>query len=192
MTGKFIVIEGLDGSGKTTQTGILINKLREKGIKAVNQAEPTSGEYGKMCRDVLGGRKQCAKSQLALLFTLDRIDHNLNKEDGINYHLENGETRLLNENLGRIAEILNVGTEELVLGYHPRRQTSTEDELADQYTGQITEIRKRYKAEIDTLTEEISRLRLENTELRRHIETQQDLIETKSELIVMLKKLAAR
>lgn len=92
MTGKFIVIEGLDGSGKTTQTGILINKLREKGIKAVNQAEPTSGEYGKMCRDVLGGRKQCAKSQLALLFTLDRIDHNLNKEDGINYHLENGET----------------------------------------------------------------------------------------------------
>ena len=107
-------------------------------------------------------------------------------------NLENGETRLLNENLGRIAEILNVGTEELVLGYHPRRQTSTEDELADQYTGQITEIRKRYKAEIDTLTEEISRLRLENTELRRHIETQQDLIETKSELIVMLKKLAAR
>lgn len=92
MTGKFIVIEGLDGSGKTTQTRILSEKLINKGIKVVNQAEPTPGEYGKMCREVLGGRKQCAKSQLALLFTLDRIDHNLNEKDGINYHIENGET----------------------------------------------------------------------------------------------------
>ena len=33
MKNKFIVIEGLDGSGKATQTAILVNKLSEKGIK---------------------------------------------------------------------------------------------------------------------------------------------------------------
>jgi len=31
MSGKFIVIDGTDGSGKTTQTEILINKLKEHG-----------------------------------------------------------------------------------------------------------------------------------------------------------------
>lgn len=90
--GKFIVIEGLDGSGKTTQTKILTEKLQKKGITVVNQAEPTSHEFGKMCREVLSGRKKIRKSQLALLFTLDRIDHNKNSEDGIEQNINSGNT----------------------------------------------------------------------------------------------------
>lgn len=90
--GKFIVIEGLDGSGKTTQTSIITEKLRAKGINVINQAEPTPHEFGKMCREVLSGRKKVTKSQFALLFTADRIDHNLNPEDGINMHVGKGDT----------------------------------------------------------------------------------------------------
>ena len=92
--GKFIVIEGLDGSGKTTQTKILAAKLRDKGISVVTHAEPTGGEYGKKCREILSGAKKCTKSELALLFTADRIDHNVNDVDGINMHIEKGETVL--------------------------------------------------------------------------------------------------
>lgn len=92
--GKFIVIEGLDGSGKTTQTKILAAKLREKGMRVVTHAEPTSGEYGRKCREILSGAKKCTKSELALLFTADRIDHNVNDADGINMHIDKGETVL--------------------------------------------------------------------------------------------------
>lgn len=92
--GKFIVIEGLDGSGKTTQTRILAAKLREKGINVVTHAEPTGGEYGRKCREILSGAKKCTKSELALLFTADRIDHNINEADGINMHIDKGETVL--------------------------------------------------------------------------------------------------
>lgn len=90
--GKFIVIEGLDGSGKTTQTKIITDKLTAKGITVVNQAEPTPHEFGRMCREALSGRRKCKKSQLALLFTADRIDHNVNEEDGIDVHLQKGDT----------------------------------------------------------------------------------------------------
>ena len=92
--GKFIVIEGLDGSGKTTQTKIIAEKLSQKGIKVVTHAEPTGGEYGKKCREILSGAKKCTKSELALLFTADRIDHNVNETDGINMHIDKGETVL--------------------------------------------------------------------------------------------------
>lgn len=90
--GKFIVIEGLDGSGKTTQTKILTEKLIKNGVNVINQAEPTPHAFGKMCREVLSGRKKCKKSQLALLFTADRIDHNVNEEDGITQHIQMGNT----------------------------------------------------------------------------------------------------
>ncbi len=90
--GKFIVIEGLDGSGKTTQTAIITEKLKAKGINVVNQAEPTPHEFGRMCREVLSGKKKVAKSQFALLFTADRIDHNINPEDGINMNIGKGNT----------------------------------------------------------------------------------------------------
>ena len=40
--GRFIVIEGIDGAGKTTQIELLANKLREEGRTVCVTAEPTA------------------------------------------------------------------------------------------------------------------------------------------------------
>lgn len=91
MEGKFIVIEGLDGSGKTTQRNLLVEHLLNKGIDVVSDAEPTKGYYGKICREILGGRLEMPKSALATTFVADRIDHN-QKEGGVFDMLGKGKT----------------------------------------------------------------------------------------------------
>lgn len=90
MRGKFIVLEGLDGSGKTTQIKLLGERLNREGLPCVVQAEPTGHEYGKICREILSGKKECSPTQFALLFTVDRIEHNINETDGIMQYLDRG------------------------------------------------------------------------------------------------------
>ena len=46
MSGKFIVIEGLDGSGKTTQIRLLSKRLKDMGRSVAETAEPTSNATG--------------------------------------------------------------------------------------------------------------------------------------------------
>lgn len=73
--GTFIVIEGLDGSGKTTQAKILARKLRQS-YNAVFTAEPSHGKIGKFIRNrILYGETRPPVSVEALLFAADRIDH---------------------------------------------------------------------------------------------------------------------
>jgi len=73
--GTFIVIEGLDGSGKTTQAKILAHKLR-KSHDAVFTAEPSRGKIGTFIRNrILYGETRPPVSVEALLFAADRIDH---------------------------------------------------------------------------------------------------------------------
>jgi dTMP kinase len=75
MKGAFIVIEGLDGSGKTTQAKLLARALR-KSHDAVFTAEPSQGKIGKFIRSrILYGEKRDPASVEALLFAADRIDH---------------------------------------------------------------------------------------------------------------------
>ncbi|WP_292460693.1 dTMP kinase [Methanothermococcus sp.] len=69
MDNKFIVFEGIDGSGKTTQSKLLSEKINGKYT-----FEPTNGEIGKLIRNILNGKK-CEKETLALLFAADRIEH---------------------------------------------------------------------------------------------------------------------
>ena len=88
--GKFIVIEGLDGSGKTTQAKLLTELLSFDGIPVILQKEPTPHKFGKMCREILSGEVPMSKSQLALLFVADRIEHNINADDGIEKLLNEG------------------------------------------------------------------------------------------------------
>ena len=52
--GKFIVFEGIDGAGKTTQIGLLEQYLKTKGIPAVTTAEPTDLPEGKLLRRAPG------------------------------------------------------------------------------------------------------------------------------------------
>lgn len=90
--GKFIVFEGIDGSGKSTQIKMLRQKLRKKGIKTIATKEPTDGPIGAMLRQILSGRMEADYKVIAALFLADRIDHLVNKNDGIIKHIESGTT----------------------------------------------------------------------------------------------------
>ncbi len=73
--GAFIVIEGLDGSGKTTQAKLLARALRHSH-RAVFTAEPSQGKIGKFIRNnILYEEKRAPTSVEALLFAADRVDH---------------------------------------------------------------------------------------------------------------------
>ncbi len=74
--GKFIVFEGLDGSGKSTQLKRLEQRLRAMGRRIWRTAEPTDGEIGRRIREALSGEKPCSTAELAALFLADRIAHN--------------------------------------------------------------------------------------------------------------------
>ncbi|MBS7606773.1 MAG: dTMP kinase [Candidatus Bathyarchaeia archaeon] len=74
--GKLICIEGLDKSGKTTQSHLLVEALRSLGFDAVYTTEPSGGEIGRFIeRYVLRRRRRISASIEALLFAADRIDH---------------------------------------------------------------------------------------------------------------------
>lgn len=73
--GKFIVIEGLDGSGATTQINLLVGYLRKKGIKAFETKEPTDNVIGGLVRGALTGVYQLPEVTLQLLFSADRGHH---------------------------------------------------------------------------------------------------------------------
>ena len=73
--GTFICIEGLDGSGKTTQAKLLAKNLR-KSHNAVYTAEPSHGKIGTFIRNsYLYGEKRLSSVIEALLFAADRIEH---------------------------------------------------------------------------------------------------------------------
>jgi dTMP kinase len=73
--GAFICLEGLDGSGKTTQAKLLTEKLR-KSHSAVYTAEPSHGKIGTYIRNrCLYGEKRLSTIVEALLFAADRIEH---------------------------------------------------------------------------------------------------------------------
>src|SRR5215470_7031047 len=88
--GKFIVIEGLDGSGKTVKSKILADHLKGCGLKVNLSFEPTSGPIGAIIRQVLVGRLQVDPKTLAALYAADRLDHITNSVNGIAKHLKDG------------------------------------------------------------------------------------------------------
>ena len=75
---KFIVLEGLDGAGTTTQAALLHEHLEKLKTKSLLTREPTDSPIGRLIRDVLAGRKmrhQLSERELALLFAADRLEH---------------------------------------------------------------------------------------------------------------------
>ena len=87
--GRFIVIEGIDGAGKTTQIELLASRLRASGRTVCITAEPTASVSGGLLRDALGGISERTPCEMAALFVLDRIFHNVNP-NGINAMIEKG------------------------------------------------------------------------------------------------------
>lgn len=69
--GKFITIEGLDGSGKSTQLQKLAKVLRSEGLEVVITREPGGTDIGEKIRQVLlhtGTANLAPLAELALMF----------------------------------------------------------------------------------------------------------------------------
>lgn len=94
--GKFIVFEGLDGSGTSTQSHLLQSALVADGKKVHLTCEPSPGPIGNMIRQAMQGRIIFSKKneefdqQMAYLFAADRYDHLNNPVDGILKLIEDG------------------------------------------------------------------------------------------------------
>jgi len=74
--GVFICVEGLDGCGKTTQTRLLVERLKKKGYDAIYTAEPSRGKIGKFIKEYcLHGETRVSSIVEALLFAADRFEH---------------------------------------------------------------------------------------------------------------------
>jgi dTMP kinase len=74
--GTFICVEGLDGCGKTTQTKLLVRRLKKKGYNVTYTAEPSRGEIGNFIKKYcLHGVKRVSSVVEALLFAADRFEH---------------------------------------------------------------------------------------------------------------------
>jgi dTMP kinase len=81
--GKLIAFEGIDGSGKSTQIKLLAEKLKERQLDYYLTMEPTDSPIGSLIRQVLVGEMKTDNKVVAALFVADRLDHLLNKDNGI-------------------------------------------------------------------------------------------------------------
>jgi dTMP kinase len=79
-SGKFIVIEGLDGSGKSAQIDLVINYLKGKNKEVVITKEPTiDSEAGRKIKQALRGEIKVEPLELQKLYVQDRKEHLENK-----------------------------------------------------------------------------------------------------------------
>jgi len=86
--GRFIVLEGIDGAGTTTQTHRIAEHIRSQRRVVHTTREPSDGPVGHLLRLALGGRLDLGPAHtMALLFAADRLDH-VNQE--IRPHLRDG------------------------------------------------------------------------------------------------------
>ncbi len=77
--GLFVVLEGLDGCGLTTQSVRLVEYFSRKGTKAYLTKEPTDNVIGGLIRGALSHVYKLPPEVLQLLFAADR-GHHLNRE----------------------------------------------------------------------------------------------------------------
>ena len=82
--GKFIVFDGIDGAGKTTQLDMLARRMMDDGESVYITAEPTGRDIGRLLRSALSGAEKRSECEMAVMFVLDRIAHNAEIEEKIN------------------------------------------------------------------------------------------------------------
>ena len=74
--GRFIVLEGIDGAGTTSQTERLLVWLASHGLRVHRTAEPSGGPIGRLIRSLLSASATPLEPRaMALLFAADRRDH---------------------------------------------------------------------------------------------------------------------
>jgi dTMP kinase len=75
-SGKLIALEGIDGSGTTTQAERLAAWMTDQGLETYQTCEPSKGPLGQLLRRYLKHELPGVDSAaLALLFAADRVDH---------------------------------------------------------------------------------------------------------------------
>ena len=85
----FIVFEGIDSSGKSTQAELLKTYFINRGEKSIISSEPSNGIIGNLIRQALKQRifftsdRHLFDEQMAYLFAADRHDHLYNDIDGV-------------------------------------------------------------------------------------------------------------
>jgi dTMP kinase len=72
---RFVVFEGLDGAGTTTQLHLLDARLAKDGIAHWVTSEPSPLPTGRLVRQVLKGEVDARPETLARLFSADRHEH---------------------------------------------------------------------------------------------------------------------
>ncbi len=85
--------------------------------------------------------------------------------------LEKGETNIINSNILKIADLLETSTEEIVLGYRPTQREGR----------QIEDVQAEYGGRMAVMERRIS-------DLEKLVESLDETIRTKNEIITMLKK----
>jgi len=88
----FIAFEGIDGCGKSTQVKLLSDNLEKAGHKVYSTFEPTDSPIGSMIRNIFNHKSEADHRTIAGLFVADRLDHLLNRTNGILKKLEEGFT----------------------------------------------------------------------------------------------------
>ena len=73
--GRFIVFEGIDGSGKSEQARRLASALAAEGHRVVSTREPTDGEWGRRYRAWASGKFEASPDEVLDWFLADRREH---------------------------------------------------------------------------------------------------------------------
>ncbi len=73
--GRFVVLEGIDGAGKSEQARRLATWLRGRGERAVETREPTNGVWGQRYRAWARGDVQAESEEVLGFFMQDRSEH---------------------------------------------------------------------------------------------------------------------
>ena len=73
--GLLIAFEGIDGTGKSTQIGLLAEYLSARGCTVVTTREPTDGPYGRKIRSLFASRHRLTPAEELGLFMDDRREH---------------------------------------------------------------------------------------------------------------------
>lgn len=73
--GILVVLEGIDGSGKTTQARSLLRRLRTRGYKARFFREPTRGKWGRAIKKLAARADSLTPDEELDLFVRDRREN---------------------------------------------------------------------------------------------------------------------
>lgn len=117
----FVVIEGLDGAGTTTQLNSITEFLTIKKIEHKRTFEPTDNKTGKFIRRVLSGEIPLEQESIAYLFAADRNEHIFSKSEGIIKLLESNKYVICDRYLFSSIAYQSIGADpQLVLDLNSR------------------------------------------------------------------------